>query len=67
MERRKRFQVKEEHFLGVGTIQIVVDSKTGVNYIVTAGMTNNGITPLLDKKGKVVIDKLESDKVQVKQ
>lgn len=59
MNNKERFRVKEEYPLGLGTIQIIVDVETGVNYIMNVGMTNNSITPLLDKKGKVVIEKTE--------
>lgn len=53
----KRFQVKEEQTLGLGAIQIVVDTVTGVNYLLSIGTGVSGITPLLDKNGNVVIDK----------
>ena len=44
-------------FLGWGSIQIVVDLETGVNYIVYVNMSGNTMTPLLDSKGKLVVDK----------
>lgn len=53
----KRFQVKEEQTLGLGAIQIVVDTVTGVNYLFSIGIGVSGITPLLDENGNVVIDK----------
>ncbi len=53
----KRFQVKEEQTLGLGAIQIVVDTVTGVNYLLSIGIGVSGITPLLDENGNVVIDK----------
>lgn len=53
----KRFQVKEEQTLGLGAIQIVVDTVTGVNYLLSIGTGVSGITPLLDENGNVVIDK----------
>lgn len=56
-KKAKRFQVKEEQSLGLGAIQIVVDSATGVNYILSIGTGVSGITPLLDENGNVVIDK----------
>jgi len=59
MYKNERFKVKEEYTLGLGSIQIIVDTETGVNYIINVGLTNNGITPLLNEKGKVVIDKVE--------
>lgn len=56
-KKAKRFQVKEEQSLGLGAIQIVVDTATGVNYILSMGTGVSGITPLLDENGNVVIDK----------
>ncbi len=56
-KKAKRFQVKEEQTLGLGAIQIVVDTVTGVNYLLSIGTGVSGITPLLDKNGNVVIDK----------
>lgn len=56
-KERKRFNVKEaESYSGSGTIRIIVDTKTGVNYIMTEGVGGSSITPLLDSNGKVVID-----------
>jgi hypothetical protein len=55
----ERFKVKSEQTFGMGSIQIVVDTETGVNYLVNVNMSGNSMTPLLDKKGKVVIDKLD--------
>ena len=57
MKKEKRFKVKAEETFGMGAIQIVVDTETGVNYLLTVGMAVSGITPLLDKNGNVVIDK----------
>lgn len=56
-KKAKRFQVKEEQTLGLGAIQIVVDTVTGVNYLLSIGIGVSGITPLLDENGNVVIDK----------
>lgn len=58
-KKEKRFKVKEEQNFGAGAIQIVVDTVTGVNYIISYGMGLSGITPLLDENGNVVIDKGE--------
>ena len=38
-------------------MQIVVDTATGVNYLMTMSMSGvSGITPLLDANGNVVVD-----------
>nr|WP_278246590.1 DUF6440 family protein [Clostridium bornimense] len=47
---------KEDYSLGLGGgIYIIVDVKTRVNYLLTLGTGFNGITPLLDLDGNVVI------------
>ena len=56
-KKEKRFIVKEEQGIQFGDIQIVVDTVTGVNYLMTVGSGPSGITPLLDENGNVVIDK----------
>lgn len=55
-KRKKRFIIKEEQTLGFGAVKIIADTVTGVNYLCTVETTMTGITPLLDKNGKVVID-----------
>ena len=57
-KKEKRFTIKEEQSLGFGAVYVVVDNQTGVNYIMTCGTGMNGITPLLDSEGKVVVDNL---------
>ena len=52
-----RCEVREQHHISGGIIKIIVDTKTGGNYIVTSGMGVSGMTPLLDSNGKVVITK----------
>lgn len=37
--------------------QILVDTETGVNYLVVSSGFGGGVTPLLDSSGNVVIDK----------
>ena len=53
---KKRFKVKLKEHVGGGIIKIVVDTETGVNYLITSGIGVSGMTPLLDKDGEVVID-----------
>lgn len=55
-KKGKRFVIKEEQALGMGAVQIIVDTATGVNYMNVLGGAMNGLTPLLDSKGNVVID-----------
>lgn len=56
-KKGKRFIVKEEQGLLFGAVYIVVDTNTGVNYLMTVGSGPSGMTPLLDSDGKVVIDR----------
>lgn len=60
-KKTKRFVVKEEQGLGMGAVQIIVDTSTGVNYLNTVGGSAMGLTPLLDSNGNVIIDEI-SDK-----
>lgn len=54
-----RFFVKSvDNVKGLGRISILVDRETGVNYINAWVGTGSGLTPLLDKNGKPVIDKV---------
>ncbi len=55
--RDKRFVLKSKQHLSGGIIKIVVDTQTGVNYVMTSGLGMSGMTPLLDRDGKVVVDK----------
>lgn len=57
-KKEKRFVIKEGgQSLGFGAVYIVVDTQTGVNYLTTVGTGMNGMTPLLDSDGKVVVDR----------
>ena len=55
-KKEKRFIVKEEQSFYFGAMMVVVDTDTGVNYLVTYGSGANGVTPLLDANGNVVVD-----------
>lgn len=50
----KRFEVifKEG---AISSYKIIVDNVTGVNYILVSEGYGGGITPLLDKDGKIII------------
>ena len=65
-KKAKRFVIKEEQSLGISGLAIIVDTKTGVNYIAGSGCTLTGITPLLDENGQVVIDGKENEWGKVK-
>ena len=59
-KQEKRFQTKEtlQNTLG-GAFEVVVDTVTGVNYLMIVGSAMYGITPLLDENGNVVPDASE--------
>lgn len=57
-KKEKRFITKSQQGLGLGAIEILVDTETGVNYLLPQ-TPYGGITPLLDKDGNIVIDKLD--------
>ncbi len=57
-KKDNRFYVKsEENLPSLGKITILVDTKTGVNYIHSWVGTGSGITPLLDEHGEIIVDK----------
>lgn len=59
MAKEKRFiKVYSE---GAGAFEIWVDKQTGVNYIFHNGGYSGGLTPLLDKDGKVVVTPVEEE------
>ena len=53
---KEGFQLKDEGFR-----QIMVDTQTGVNYLVWKSGYAGGITPLLDHSGNVVITNIAPD------
>ncbi|MCH5190825.1 MAG: hypothetical protein J1F23_01530 [Oscillospiraceae bacterium] len=56
-KKEKRFSIKHKESLYGGEIAIIVDTNTGVNYIVTFGFGPTSFSPLLDENGNIVIDK----------
>ena len=58
MAENKRFvKTYSQGFWG-RTMEIWVDTQTGVNYLATTSGYAGGMTPLLDREGKPVISKL---------
>lgn len=53
MAKEKRFE--KVYSQDLGSMQIYVDKETGVNYLFTANGYAGGLTPLLDRDGKLVI------------
>ena len=56
-KKDKRFVIKEEQSLLFTALYVIVDTQTGVNYLMTVGTGQNSIIPLLDSDGKIIIDK----------
>lgn len=53
MAKEKRF--KKVYSQDMGCTMILVDTATGVNYLYVSGGSGGGVTPLLDREGKVVV------------
>lgn len=54
----KRFEVKESQGV-LSTEKIIVDTETGVNYLFWQEGYAGGLTPLLDRDGKVIVDRID--------
>ena len=59
MAKYERF-IKTFTQRGVSRIEIWVDKETGVNYIFHQSGYAGGLTPLLDKDGRVVVTPVEN-------
>lgn len=57
MAKEKRFE--KIYSQGVGSVEIWVDTETGVNYLFRASGYAGGLTVLLDRDGKPVITPVE--------
>ncbi len=58
MSKDSRFEIiHNESSLKNGTFTILKDTVTGVHYLRTVSGYAGGLTPLLDEKGEVVIEK----------
>ena len=60
MAKQKQRFIKTYAKSGVETQEIWVDTQTGVNYFFCASGAAGGLTPLLDKDGKVVVTPMET-------
>ena len=52
-DKQKRFE--KVYTQGLGTMEIWVDTETGVNYLYRCGGYGGGLTVLLDREGRPVI------------
>ena len=57
MAKDKRF--KKVQSQGAGSIEIWIETETGVNYLYRAAGYGGGLTVLLDKDGKPVVTPIE--------
>ena len=55
MSKNNRFEKVYSQNSFSGSTQILVDKQTGVNYIYHSSGYGGGLTPLLDREGKVVV------------
>lgn len=59
--KEKRFKVISEESVNMNVYRIFQDTLTGVQYLSTQNMNGlGGVTPLLDKEGKVVVTDLDN-------
>ena len=58
-----RFLLKSRESLHGRELDVVVDSQTGVNYVTYLGSASAPLSPLLDKDGKPLVDKLPLENV----
>lgn len=55
-KKDKRFIITEKEGSELTTLfQVIVDKKTGVNYLMSKSGYGAGLTPLLDRDGKPII------------
>lgn len=61
-KKDERFEIKKEYdsSLGFGSAaQVIVDKKTGVNYLLATNGYGAGLTVLVDREGRPVISTIE--------
>jgi len=56
-ETEQRFVIQDRQSFPGGTLWVVIDTQTGVNYLISGGMGLSGMMPLVDEKGKVMVSK----------
>lgn len=59
-KENERFKVVYKQDSIASSYKIIVDTQTGVNYLINTEGYAGGITPLLDRDGKPVISTVES-------
>lgn len=58
-----RFVLKSRESLHGRELDVVVDSQTGVNYVTYLASSSAPLSPLLDRDGKPLVDKLPLENV----
>ncbi len=61
MAEKKRFE--KIYSQGAGSVKILIDKETGVNYLFCSSGYAGGLTALLDKDGKPIVTPVENDKL----
>lgn len=56
MAKEKRFE--KTYSQDLGSVSIIVDKETGVNYLLCQSGYAGGLTPLLDREGKPVVTQI---------
>lgn len=57
MNKEKRFEILLEESIGaMKVVSILRDKQTGVQYLFTIAGSAGGLSPLLDKDGKPIVD-----------
>lgn len=59
MKDDKRFEIIDSEFGLVKGMTILRDNKTGVQYLFYKDGYAGGLTPLLDKEGKPVVERID--------
>lgn len=57
MKKDKRFE--KVYTQGAGSVTVLVDKETGVNYLYYASGYSGGLTVLVDREGKPIVSPVE--------
>ncbi|MGG7162349.1 DUF6440 family protein [Clostridium ihumii] len=61
MVNKKRFSVTEIEGM-IESFRVIVDNKTGVNYLYVSNGTSGGLSVLFDSNGKPIVTNTKIDK-----
>lgn len=58
-KKLKRFVWRDREVKGIlGEANVIVDTETGVNYLVVTYCNGTGLTPLIDENGKPIVTRV---------